>query len=605
MAKNLLYIIIILLCAGAVRAQNPIFGSSVTLSGDSGLVFPYNTFTILYDTNTWGNDTVTLSSVRGTSGQVLATDGAGHWYFKTVSAGGLSQIYGQSPISIGGTDTVKISNVVVTNPASTAANTIQPTGNYIALTLKQPASFSTDALEFDDGLGGTHTLFNSSGLVPPGAGGTGLATLMAHAVIIGNGSSVPNFVAPSTSGNILKSNGTDWISSAFPSFIDSSRASYKSDSTGKILAANISGTIGNSQLTNSAVTVTAGTGLSGGGSVSLGGSVTLNLTMPVTVANGGTGTSSTSQSFVFAGPTSGSGAPAFRALVSGDIPSGAYLSSTLPDTGFANGIGTAKTPGFVLANTIASSVGTTVQAPPPLFWDFHQRSTTPTAADSERLWRIVPVPTSGLNPPSTPLVISFGNSNIGYSDMFSLSSTGKLIFPTGITNGGFAYFDHTDHHLEVGSFGGNQVPYFNALSSPFTCTNDFTFNAGTLGVGHASTSTGKINLSGTTSGTISLTVLAAAGTLTDTLIKDAGAIATASRAANGTMGAGTLAGGTATVNTTSVTATSMIFLTDAGGGIAANIGSLEVGTITAGTSFVVNSSNALDTSNFNWWIINP
>ena len=50
--------------------------------------------------------------------------------------------------------------------------------------------------------------------------------------------------------------------------------------------------IPNSALTNSSLTVTAGTGLSGGGVVSLGGSVTLNLATPVTLANGGTNTTS-------------------------------------------------------------------------------------------------------------------------------------------------------------------------------------------------------------------------------------------------------------------------------------------------------------------------
>lgn len=43
------------------------------------------------------------------------------------------------------------------------------------------------------------------------------------------------------------------------------------------------------------------------------------------VVNGGTGVNTTSQNFVFAGPTSGSGAPGFRALVVGDIPSLSYL----------------------------------------------------------------------------------------------------------------------------------------------------------------------------------------------------------------------------------------------------------------------------------------
>jgi hypothetical protein len=58
----------------------------------------------------------------------------------------------------------------------------------------------------------------------------------------------------------------------------------------------------------------------GFGAVNLAQSAAVTGTLPV--ANGGTGVTSTSQNFVFAGPTSGSGAPTFRALVAGDIPSG-------------------------------------------------------------------------------------------------------------------------------------------------------------------------------------------------------------------------------------------------------------------------------------------
>ena len=43
-------------------------------------------------------------------------------------------------------------------------------------------------------------------------GGTGLSTLTANNVILGNGASSPTFVAPSTSGNLLTSNGTTWAS---------------------------------------------------------------------------------------------------------------------------------------------------------------------------------------------------------------------------------------------------------------------------------------------------------------------------------------------------------------------------------------------------------
>lgn len=43
-------------------------------------------------------------------------------------------------------------------------------------------------------------------------GGTNLTTLTANNVIIGNGTAAPTFVAPGTSGNVLQSNGTTWIS---------------------------------------------------------------------------------------------------------------------------------------------------------------------------------------------------------------------------------------------------------------------------------------------------------------------------------------------------------------------------------------------------------
>ena len=44
-------------------------------------------------------------------------------------------------------------------------------------------------------------------------GGTGATTLTANAVLLGNGISAVNAVAPSTNGNVLTSNGTTWVSS--------------------------------------------------------------------------------------------------------------------------------------------------------------------------------------------------------------------------------------------------------------------------------------------------------------------------------------------------------------------------------------------------------
>ena len=50
--------------------------------------------------------------------------------------------------------------------------------------------------------------------LPPSFGGTGLATITANSLLLGNGTSVPNLVAPGASGNVLMSNGTTWTSAA-------------------------------------------------------------------------------------------------------------------------------------------------------------------------------------------------------------------------------------------------------------------------------------------------------------------------------------------------------------------------------------------------------
>ena len=61
---------------------------------------------------------------------------------------------------------------------------------------------------------GTLAMTYSGTALPVANGGTSLTTLTANNVILGNGASAPTFVAPSTSGNVLTSNGTTWQSTA-------------------------------------------------------------------------------------------------------------------------------------------------------------------------------------------------------------------------------------------------------------------------------------------------------------------------------------------------------------------------------------------------------
>lgn len=81
------------------------------------------------------------------------------------------------------------------------------------------------------------------------------------------------------------------------------------------------------------------------------------------IANGGTGAASTTAHFSFIGPTSGTGAPSFRALLSGDIPS---LSSTyLPLTGGTLS-GALTSPSIAIAGTAgAGFVSFVSQSAPP------------------------------------------------------------------------------------------------------------------------------------------------------------------------------------------------------------------------------------------------
>ena len=72
-------------------------------------------------------------------------------------------------------------------------------------------SFGTTGLTPSTNTSGVVTV---AGTLEVANGGTGATTLTANNVLLGNGTAAPQVVAPSTSGNVLTSDGTTWASQA-------------------------------------------------------------------------------------------------------------------------------------------------------------------------------------------------------------------------------------------------------------------------------------------------------------------------------------------------------------------------------------------------------
>lgn len=78
-----------------------------------------------------------------------------------------------------------------------------------AIARSKLASGSNDHVLINNGSG----VMSSEAQLAVSRGGTGASTLTLNNVILGNGTSAVQFVAPGTSGNVLTSNGTTWTSS--------------------------------------------------------------------------------------------------------------------------------------------------------------------------------------------------------------------------------------------------------------------------------------------------------------------------------------------------------------------------------------------------------
>ena len=222
----------------AVTNFSPLLGLALPTTGDlSGTwgTTVNDSITQLLDsavagTTTLSADTdVTLSTTNGAANQArnavilwTASNGA---TTRNITAPAQSKAY---LVINSGTGSIVIRGAGpttgVTIPASARALVAWNGSDFVKI-VSNPVALTTDVTGTlpiaNGGTGTTSTTFanlttNVTGTLPVGNGGTGATTLTANNVILGNGTSAPLFVAPSTTGNVLTSNGTTWQSTAPP-----------------------------------------------------------------------------------------------------------------------------------------------------------------------------------------------------------------------------------------------------------------------------------------------------------------------------------------------------------------------------------------------------
>jgi hypothetical protein len=159
----------------------------------------------------------TLPVLNGGTGQTSYTDGQlliGNSTGNTLAKATLTQ--GTGITITNGAGAITITNAAPDQTVSLSNGTgISVTGTYPSFTITNSGvtSFSagTTGLTPSTGTTGAVTL---AGTLAVANGGTGANTLSANAVLLGNGTSTLQTVAPGTSGNVLTSNGTTWTSAA-------------------------------------------------------------------------------------------------------------------------------------------------------------------------------------------------------------------------------------------------------------------------------------------------------------------------------------------------------------------------------------------------------
>lgn len=487
------------------------------------------------------------------------------------------------------TDVAMTGDITISNLGVTAIGALKVTNGMLAGSIAASKLIGTDIATV-----GTITAGTWNGTVIGVAyGGTGLSTLTANNVILGNGTSTPTFVAPGTSGNVLTSNGTTWTSAA---------ASGGGVST--------VGTFSASAQTNGATIATS------------------------TITFGPA--SATVPGMVSIGTQTWAGAKTFTSTLTVDTSAGTSTGIVGTVSGATNGLLLTNLTMGATTNSIVRLVGTVTSPTTTIYKGQNVDINTGNSATSRTIYGYDFTATAGG---------SAATNTIGYHSNINVAQVGALspynntgLFgafhavygnqtTTGNGNVGSGVYvgfsnNNIGYHAQIDTAGGttpvNCGYISNVTSSGATVTAGAFFRIGTANnqAFFDTLPTVSAGLIATNGNTTSPSLIIQDNTTTSFSVADGGdtnvaigqlLISTAGKGlsvkegSNAKMGQATLSTGTVTVSTTAVTTNSRIFLTTgvAGG----TLGVLSVGTITNGTSFVINSSSPADSSTVNWIII--